>query len=345
MAPPFDKENRNFEYFPTIPPSGIEKTIVNGWAVLCTWPEEGYIDHSSFSFDDSASEAIFETKYHHQLIHEIDNEIDKRTERGALPSGGAFLNIEQGNVYIRWVSREEAELAKSCHHHAQAVEELREEYSRVLNQSEVEALFSAHAELSGLFLPSPSPNYFKIHPRVFVVGQETRGWRNKTCPIKNEFSINDAVLDASMKVSQEFSSSGAKQSTFLQFYRKLSATIDPGSRDGALWSNQFCVSHNSGSPVSLPPVEFDIVKKLSFKLLRAQIDILKPSVIIFTTGPNRDKYIKECFPEYETVDIIEPRRLWHFKIGDVNCIRTSHPRWVEGTEYLDRAIKMVQELS
>jgi|GEM_PF-2717620 hypothetical protein len=345
MAPPFDKENINFEYLPTNPPSGIEKTQINGWAVLCTWPEEGYIGHSSFSFDVPASENIFAAKYHHQLIHQIDNEINKRTKRGEFPSGGAFLNIEQGSVYIHWISREDAELAQSSHHHAQAVEELRAEYSKVLDQSEVEALFSAHAELSGFFLPSPSPNYFKSHPRVFVVGQETRGWRNKACRIKNEFSIDDAEIDASMKVSQKFSSSGAKKSTFLQFYRKLSATIDSGSRDAALWSNQFCVSHNSGSPVSLPPEKFDIVKKLSYKLLRAQIDILKPSVIIFTTGPSRDKYIKECFPEYETVNIIEPRRLWHFKVGDVNCIRTSHPRWVEGTEYLDRAIQMVQELA
>lgn len=345
MIPPFQTANFFFEHFPIDPPPAIPRAQINGWAVLCTWPEENYIGHSSFSFDESASESIYAAKYHHQLIRQIDNEIAQRSEHRAFPSGGAFLKIEQGDVYICWVSREDAERAKSTHHHAQAVEELKLEYNKVLKQSDIEALFSAHPELSGVFLPSPSPNYFNSHPRVFVVGQETRGWRNKTCCLKNQFSTDEAGLDASMKVSQEFSSSGAKQSTFLQFYRKLSSAIDSDSMDAALWSNQFCVSYNSGSPASLPPASFDVVKTLSFNLLRAQIDILKPSVVVFTTGPDRDKYIKECFPDYKTIKIIEPRRLWHFKIGDINCIRTSHPRWVEGTEYLNRAIRMVQEFS
>lgn len=343
--PPFQEASFNFEYFPVDPPSDIQKGQINGWAVLCTWPEEGYIGHSSFSFDESASESIYAAKYHHQLIHRIDSEIVKRGERRTFPSGGAFLKIEHGDVYICWVSREDAECAKSAHHHAQAVEELKSEYKKVLEQSEIEALFSAHSELSGVFLPSPSQNYFNSHPRVFVVGQETRGWRNKACYLKNQFSIDEAGLDASMKVSQELSSSGEKNSTFLQFYRKLSSKIDSDSRDAALWSNQFCVSYNSGSPESLPAEAFDIVKKFSFNLLRSQIDVLKPSVVVFTTGPDRDKYIKECFPEYKTIEIIQPRRLWHFKIGDINCIRVSHPRWVEGKEYLNRAIQMVQEFA
>lgn len=131
-------------------------------------------------------------------------------------------------MYICWVSREDAENAKSAHHHSQAVEELKSAYNKVLEQSEIEALFSAHSELSGVFLSSPSQNYFTSHPRVFVVGQETRGWRNKTCCLKNQLSIDEVGIDASMKESQEFSSSGAKQSTFLQFYRRLSSTIDSG---------------------------------------------------------------------------------------------------------------------
>lgn len=345
MIPPFQEANYAFEHFPMDPPASIPRADVNGWAVLCTWPDEGGIGHSSFSFDESSSETLYAEKYHHQLIYRIDNAITQRSERRESPSGGALLKIEQGKVSVCWVSRKEAERVKSAHHHAQAFDELKSEYQKVLEHSEIETLFSAHSELSGVFLPSPSQNYFNSHPRVFVVGQETRGWRNRSCSIKNQYSIDDVGLDASMKLSQEFSSSGEKQSTFLQFYRKLASRIYSDSRDAALWSNQFCVSYKSGSPEGLPTGAFDIVKKISFGLLRAQIDILEPNVIVFTTGPDRDKYIKECFPEYETVDIVEPRRLWHFKVGDVDCIRTSHPRWVEGTKYLNRAIGMVQEFA
>ncbi|WP_192036256.1 hypothetical protein [Halomonas sp. YLGW01] len=341
----FPYSGLDFEFLPEQPPKGIPKSIINGWAVLCTWPEDVHIGHSSFHFDDPASDRLYSAKYHHQLIRRVDDELVKRNERDKVESGGAILKIEQGDAYVSWVSREEAEHVKSMHHHGQAVEDLKSEYNQILRREEIGSLFSSYQELSGIFLPSPSPRYFSSHPRVFVVGQEPRGWRNKVCDIKNKFLIDEAGLDASMQLSQQFSASGAKTSTFLQFYRKLSSRVNPGSKDAALWSNQFCLSYKSGSSERLPPAAFDVVKRLSFNLLRAQIQILKPSVVVFTTGPGRDKYIKECFPEYETVEVIEPRRLWHFKVGNVNCIRTSHPRWVRGKEYLDRAINMVQDLA
>ena len=117
MAPPFQKANFNFEYFPVDPPSGIQRAQISGWAVLCALPKEDCIGHSSFSFDESASESLYAEKYHHHLIHRINNDMVQRSERLASPSGGAFLKIEQGDVYVSWVSREDAERAKpgQCH--------------------------------------------------------------------------------------------------------------------------------------------------------------------------------------------------------------------------------------
>jgi hypothetical protein len=341
------KESQKFEQFHLDTPLEIPMDSINGCAVLCSWPREDFVGHSSFSFDEPASASLYTAKYHHRIINSVDAEIAKRNKQGRNPFGGAVLQIEKGKVSICWTSREEAETVKSCHHHAQAIEELNSAYTKALEQSDIETLFSNHKELSGVFLPSPSQNYFKSNPRVLVIGQETRGWRNQICNLKNEFFIDKDGIDASMNLSSGFAKSGASKSKFLQFYRKISSKIEPSSNDAAVWSNQFCVSYKSGSPIKLPTATFNIVKKLSFDLLRAQFEILRPDVVIFATGPSRDKYIKECFSEYEmtTVMKIDPPRLWHFKIGSINCIRVSHPRWVRGTKYLEHAIQMVTEFS
>jgi len=38
-----------------------------------------------------------------------------------------------------------------------------------------------------------------------------------------------------------------------------------------------------------------MLKEISYSVLRAQFEILQPDVVIFTTGPGRDRYLKECF--------------------------------------------------
>ena len=50
MVPPFQEERLAFECFSIESPPSIPKAQVNGWGVLCTWPEEGYIGHSTLLF-------------------------------------------------------------------------------------------------------------------------------------------------------------------------------------------------------------------------------------------------------------------------------------------------------
>ena len=258
---------------------------------------------------------------------------------------GAPLRIGRGDESIRRATREEAERAQHSSQHAEAVEKLKAAYVQALQRADLETLFATPDALSGVFLPCPAETYYASKRRVLVVGQETRGWRNKSCSLRATSQVNDAEVAASMQATWEFASHGARRSKFMQFYRQVSAQVSPGTRDAVVWSNQFCVSFESGSPVRLPHAIFHVVKELSYDLLRAQLDILQPQVVIFTTGPARDRYLKECFPHYQTVKVFEPRRLWHFKIGEIHCLRTSHPRWARGTEHLDRAIQLALDPS
>ncbi|MGM0695096.1 MAG: hypothetical protein ACQEUN_17105 [Pseudomonadota bacterium] len=335
----FDHRGHHFEPLSVGPPVSVPLDRVNGSAIFCRWPDEPGVGHSRFSFDDAVADRLFAEKYHHTLIANIDQAISQRQRQGTEPSGGALLYFEQGLPSICWVSLQEAERLKALSQHAEAVEELQTAYLEALQRADLEHLAGGIEGLSGVFLPCPAPAYFESHPRVMVVGQETRGWRNDACRLRAPHGVNAAEVAESMRCSQAFAAQGARRSRFMQFYRKVSRQVAPGQADAAVWSNQFCMSFRSGSPERLPEAAFQAVETLSHELLRAQFEILQPQAVIFTTGPGRDKYLKACFPAYETVEVMEPRRLWHFKVGDTQCVRTSHPRWVKGTEYLDRAIE------
>lgn len=261
------------------------------------------------------------------------------------PADGASIRIGLGDGAVHQGAHEKAQRPQHLSQHAEAVDELKAAYVQALQRADLKTLFAAPDALSGVFLPCPAETYYASKPRVLVVGQETRGWRNKTCSLRATNQVRDADVAASMQAAWEFASHGARRSKFMQFYRQVSAQVSPGTRDAVVWSNQFCVSFESGSPVRLPHAIFHVVKELSYDLLRAQLDILQPQVVIFTTGPTRDKYLKECFPHYQTVKVFEPRRLWHFKIGEIHCLRTSHPRWARGTEHLDKAIQLAMDPS
>ncbi|MNG01673.1 hypothetical protein D3C84_846650 [compost metagenome] len=176
-----------------------------------------------------------------------------------------------------------------------------------------------------------------------IIGQETKRWRNNTCEAKNLKLINTETIRTSMNASLAFNTKKPKKSKFRQFYKNASVALCKDSSDptnSALWSNQFCISYKEGSPVKSGE-RFDIIRSLSSRLLQAQFDILEPDVAIFTVGSARDKYIKESF-KCEESNVIEPRRLWHFRIANTHCFRTNHPRSPFSPRYLKDAIDIAQ---
>ncbi|MBL4835562.1 MAG: hypothetical protein JKY26_16470 [Pseudomonas sp.] len=340
----FREEDFIFTQLPVPAPFSYPAEITNGQAVLCNWEDDQRIGHSTFAFDDASSEALYAEKYHHRLINLVDREMTVRREGKIEPAGGALLSVKRGNVSVCWVPRETAEWVKVSYRHAQAIEKLRTAYMEILDQTDLEALFSYSQDISGLFLPCPAKEFFDGNPRYIICGQETTGWRNILCGMRNKRLVNEEDITASMQQAEGFARVGARRSKFMQFYRSAASRLRPKAPAAVLWSNQFSASFRSASPVNLPPEIFRILRELSYSVLRAQFEILQPDVVIFTTGPGRDRYLKECFTGWVSVKVIEPRRLWHFKVGEVHCIRTSHPRWVKGNEYLDRAVDLAKEL-
>ncbi len=217
--------------------------------------------------------------------------------------------------------------------------ELAHRYNEELKRVDLEDIYSDDYH-SGIFLAAPHESYFSGGMKVFIIGQETRGWMSNECEAKQRQPITLNGIRTSMESTLHFNLKSPGTSKFRQFYKVASKRLCINSfnpSNAALWSNQFCVSYKGKNALKSP--KFNAIQNLSFQLLRAQFEILKPDIAIFTTGHGRDDYLKQCFTTYETVQIHKPKRLWEFMVGDVRCFRTNHPTWGGSNQFLREAVK------
>lgn len=215
-------------------------------------------------------------------------------------------------------------------------------YLSILENAQLGSLYDEANTFSGMFLPTVSEHYLAARKKVLIVGKETRSWANAKCAIKSGRAANVEGVTAAMERHRKFLQKPPTDSKFMQFYRAANITLAGSTSylpSTAIWSNLFCVSSSSKSPVGTS--SFQLVSELSQKLLEAQIDILEPDAILFTTGTGYDKYLKAFFPGRTDSQVITPRALWAFKINVVQCYRTSHPQWASGREHREDALRRI----
>lgn len=219
--------------------------------------------------------------------------------------------------------------------------ELAEKYLSVLQKHDLSEIYEKPNAYSGIFLPSVSESYSRSKIRTMIIGKETRAWRDTTCRGKLGLKYEREDVIASQETHAKVVMELGARSKFIQFYRSACKRLNDDEKgDSIVWSNLLCVSNHSKSPVGSKA--FGAVKALSKDLLVAQIEVLKPSVILFVTGTSYDKYIRAFFPKREASVALYPGKLWTFKIGDTQCFRTSHPQWGDGVQYRDRALSLAK---
>jgi len=338
-----EKLDFNYERFNMEFDKPINTDLINGEALFCYWNDSYPAIHLRIQLKDKISDEI-ESKYRKELSCSLGYEAENRQKAGKQFFGGGFVTFEKGIVKIKWLAKDVASKAMDDDLYKSMVYELENKYYEILKKYDFNMLYE-DTNLSGIFLAKPDRSYVSGNCKVMVVGQETKKWRNDNCDAKNVKKVNIDSVRSSMNASLEFNKKPPKRSKFRQFYKKVSKSLCKDNLDpnnSAVWANQFCISYKSGNPVKSNV--FETIKELSSELLKAQLEILNPDVVFFTTGSGRDKYIKDVF-DYETIKVIEPLRFWHFKIGDINCFRTNHPRSTYSHPYLQRAIELAKETS
>ncbi|WP_110710531.1 hypothetical protein [Salinicola sp. CR57] len=226
--------------------------------------------------------------------------------------------------------------------------DIRERYAQILENHKLDALEPVSAEYTGLFLPSMPVGSDMTLRRVMVVGQETRQWNGQLTRWMEAVAAGQAseYVDRAIRGYIETRCMPPSKFRFLQFLRLSEQRLSLPAYS-VQWGNLMACAYRRGSPKKRPKAELEQVLALSYDLLAAQIEVLKPQAILFTTGPSYDRFIKQFslrFGGCKGSVVHEPRRLWEFRLGDIPCFRTTHPRYAAGNSTREKALVAISAL-
>ena len=130
-------------------------------------------------------------------------------------------------------------------------------------------------------------DYINSKYKLLFVGQENHGW------------YGDAVLelDECLNKYKDFAlCNNGSYTRFWQYIYEINNLLMPemvgSNKKNFLWTNisKFCTLEGK----SVPKEVFKLLENNSF-LLKSEIEITKPEVVIFFTGPNWDNELKHQF--------------------------------------------------
>jgi len=132
------------------------------------------------------------------------------------------------------------------------------------------------------------PQYFEVSRRLLIVGQQTAGW--DTCWDQRA----TGAVTRLMKCYRDFHLAEAYLPTPFwgaawQLFRRLNPA---GPNYGFLWTNLIKVDQDRRRPDR----RIRELVATGFRVLAEEVNITKPDVIVFLTGPNYDYSIRLAFP-------------------------------------------------
>ena len=225
-----------------------------------------------------------------------------------------------------------------------AKEQLITAYEKIISEGDLNE-FPYDCTHSGLFLGMPGEAYFQAGLKCMVVGQETGGW--KRSPVKPGAQATAESIEQAMdKTSSVLCDARKSRSRFLQYIGKIGRTVQPdikSARSSIAWSNLHCLDWK-GRAVSKNNQCKAAIESISKKLLLAQYEILKPDIMVFTTGSGRDKFLKNVFDGYTESKVVVSRRLWTFNYNGTLCYRVNHPRYIAAKQYHNQVLNELELL-
>jgi hypothetical protein len=184
---------------------------------------------------------------------------------------------------------------------------------------------------SPLFLCVDEENYEKADLKIMFFGQETNGWIEKDC----YYAGTDESLKYLMDGYYDFLYNGRCWKHGGQFWngvkmlQKMMAEKFPNKNLHFIWNNIIKIGKAEG--IGRPPKHIYDIERSHFSVIQAEIDVLKPDLIVFFTGPYYDNAITDNFglAEYTALQPFSKRQLAKVEIPNIkNAVRTYHPNFL-----------------
>jgi hypothetical protein len=186
--------------------------------------------------------------------------------------------------------------------------------------------------------------------KVLVIGQETLRWQyhpdevgDVGTPISNfyEFQQSDNGIAAMWNLYRWYALGRAfpnLNSPFWRGFRALNGAIT-GCEDSALWTNVFKVNVDGSVMRNCKAAEIQALCRVQRGLLREEIAVLKPDIVVFFSGPKYDSTLRCEFPDVEFSQFTprQPKRSVALIQADglpSRTLRTYHPEYLQRSNQL-----------
>jgi len=163
--------------------------------------------------------------------------------------------------------------------------------------------------------------------KVMIFGQETNDWDGD---FKNDMSISLDNYDEFLNLNNPFSYGGQFWNGFNRFLTLLSEKY-PSKKIEAIWNNVIKIG-NSGRDKNYPPEYIYNIEKEYFNVIKDEINILKPDIILFMSGPNYDIELENSLGNVNFKRLVEnftERQIAKLEYENLeNIYRTYHPNYL-----------------
>lgn len=203
-----------------------------------------------------------------------------------------------------------------------------------------------------LLLKINEDEHYKADLKIMIMGQETDSWERQQkrpfSPIDQSSKIVASTVDDFMDTYRTFLDKWGKNSPFWHYIKDIDKTLHhklPGKTIEIIWNNIYKIG-NKEKGKNRPT---DVIRSFENKhlnVIEEEVNILRPDIIIFFTGPNYEKRVEKIFPitlSTPLVPSINERELAKFQLSNgITAYRTYHPAYLHRNnkaEYRDYICK------
>jgi hypothetical protein len=160
--------------------------------------------------------------------------------------------------------------------------------------------------------------------RIMVFGQETNNWHHQFQPdLHKSLNWYSSFLEA-----RKHKGKGTFWNSVRRFAQKLEEESN-GKSVELVWNNVFKIGKKT---IGKPGDRIRKQEEQHFNVIQKEIEILKPNLVVFFSGPNYDKHLKSKIIIEEVQPVLDgyPGReveFWKLK-GGIQAVRTYHPTYL-----------------